>query len=49
MEKIFLDKLKGLLTLAIPCMGFILPQKLKDRFTSRSEFGNESTNVLQMA
>ena len=49
MEKVLIDKLKGLLTLIIPFMGFILPQKLEDRLTSRSELGNESANVLQMA
>ena len=49
MEKALLDKFKGFLTFIIPCIGFILPQKLEDRLTSRSELGNESANVLQMA
>ena len=30
-------------------MGFILPQKFEDRFTSEGEFGDESANVLQSA
>jgi len=46
MEKVFLDKFKGFLTLSIPCMGFILSQKLEDRLTSEGKFGNESAVVL---
>ena len=46
MEKIFFNELKGFLTLIIPCMGFILSQKLEDKLTSGGEFGNESIDVL---
>ena len=49
MEKILLDKLKGFLTFVIPCVGFILPQKFEDGFTSGGKFGDESANVLQSA
>jgi len=45
-EKVFLDDLKGFLAFIIPCTGIILPQKFEDRFTSGSEFGNESINTL---
>jgi len=48
-EKILLDKLKGHLKFIIPSIGFILPQKFKDRFTSGGKFGDESANALQLA
>ena len=46
MDKVLLDKLKDFLTFIIPCMGFIISQKLEDGLTSGSEFGNKSINVL---
>ena len=46
MDKVLLDKLKDFLTFIIPCMGFIISQKLEDGLTSGSEFGNELANVV---
>ena len=46
MEKVFFNELKGFLALIVPCMGFILPQKLEDRLTSGGELGNKSADVL---
>ena len=46
MEKVFFNDPKGFLALIIPCMGFILPQKLKDRLTNGGELANKSADVL---
>ena len=46
MEKLFFNELKGFLTFIVPCMGFILPQKLEDQLTSGGELGNKSADVL---
>jgi len=46
MEKIFFDEFKGFLTFIIPCMRLILSQELEDGLAGRSEFGNESADLL---
>jgi len=46
MEKVFFNEPKGFLALSVPCVGFILPQKLKDRLTSGGKLGNKSADVL---
>ena len=48
MEEVFLNKFEDCLTFIVPCMGFILPQELEDGLISGVEFGNESTDVLQL-
>ena len=46
MKEVLLDKIKGLLTFIVPCIGFIFPYELEDGLISGGEFGNESTDIL---